>query len=140
MPSIIIKHIQCDLKITLHLQSQDLGFITCVTLGKTFNYSFKYILSIMLLQLSHFFSPLFPSALYPPPTSTFPPLSSCPGVIHRSFLASTFPILFLNSPCLFCTYHFFYLFSALFPPLSPSHFPTDNPLHMISISVILFLF
>ena len=30
---------------------------------------FKYILLIILLQLSHFFSPLLPSALHPSPTS-----------------------------------------------------------------------
>ena len=50
-------------------------------LGKTFSYASififcafsKCILLIMLLQLSHFFSLLFPSALYPPPTSIPPP-------------------------------------------------------------------
>ena len=92
-----------------------------------FSFSFfKYILLIMLLQLSHFplFTPLHPAHPLPP---TFPPCSSCPWVIHISSLASTFPILFLTSPCLFSTYHLCYLFSVPFLPLSPSHSPVDNP-------------
>ena len=44
-----------------------------------------------------------------------------------SSLASTFPTLFLPSPCLFCTYHLCYLFSVPFPLLSPSPSPLDNP-------------
>ena len=62
--------------------------------------------------------------LLPP---TFPSYSSCPWVILISSLDSTFPILFLPSPCLFSTYHLSYLFSVPFPPLSPSHSPIDNP-------------
>ena len=58
---------------------------------------------------------------------TFTPFSSCPWVIHISSLASTFPILFLPSPCLFSTYHLCYLFSVPFPPLFPSHSPADKP-------------
>ena len=67
-------------------------------------------------------------SILPTPPPTFPPYSSCPWVIHISSLASTFPILFLPSPCVFCTYHLCYLFSVPFPPLSPSHSPVDNPL------------
>ena len=70
------------------------------------------------------FPQLHPAHLLPP---TFPPYSSCPWVILISSLASTFPILFLPSPCLFFTYHLCYLFSVPFPPLSPSHSPIDNP-------------
>ena len=86
----------------------------------------KYILLIMLLQLSHFFplySPL-PHTLLPP---AFPHLSSCLWVIHISCLASPFPILFLPSPCLICTYHLCYLFPVPFPPFSPIPFPTNIP-------------
>ena len=72
-----------------------------------------------------FFFPLFPSALYPPPS--FPHLSSRPWVLHISSLASPFPILFLTSPCLFSTNHLCYLFSVHFLPLSPSQSPIDNP-------------
>ena len=88
----------------------------------TFSFFLIYLL-IMLLQLSHFcpFTQLHPA----PPT--FPPYSSCPWVILISSLASTFPILFLPSPCLFSTYHLCYLFSVPFPPLSPSQSPIDNP-------------
>ena len=71
---------------------------------------FWYIL-IMLLQLSLFrpFTQLHPVQPLPP---TFPPYSSCPWVILISSLASTFPTLFLPSPCLFSTYHLCYLFSV----------------------------
>ena len=86
----------------------------------------KYILLIILLQLSHFppFAPLHPAHTLPP---TFPPYSSCPWVIHIRSLDSTFRILVLTFPCLFSTYHLCYLFSVPFPPLSPSHSPVDNP-------------
>ena len=93
----------------------------------------------MLLQLSHFpsFMPLCPANPLPP---TFPPFSYyCLWVIHMSSLASTFPMLFLPSPCIFSTYHLCYVFSVPFPPLSPSQSPIDN-LHVTSIPVVLFLF
>ena len=79
----------------------------------------------MLLQLSHFppFTPLCPAH---PLNPTFPPYSSCPWVILISSLASTFPTLFLPSPCPFSTYHLCYLFSVPFL-LSPSHSSVDNP-------------
>ena len=87
----------------------------------------KYILLIMLLQLSHFFSHLFPSTLYTPPPIIAHPLSSCPWIIHISSLASPFPILFLTSACVFCTYHLCFLFPVLFPPYFLLPFITDNP-------------
>ena len=88
---------------------------------------FKYILLIMLLQLSHsFFSTLSPSAWYLHSLQHSPHLSSCPWVVHISSLASLFPILFLTSSCLFCTYQFCFLFPVHFPPLSPYPLPTDN--------------
>ena len=74
------------------------------------------ILLIMLFQLSHF-TPFIP---------LHPPFSSYPWVVHISSLASTFPILFLPSPCLFSTYYLCYLFSVPFPLLSSSYSPTDN--------------
>ena len=87
---------------------------------------FKYILLIMLLQLSHFspFTLLHPAHPLPP---TVPHYSSSPWVIHKTSLASTFPILFLPSSCLFSTYHLCYLFSVPFSPVSPSHSLADNP-------------
>ena len=77
----------------------------------------KYILLIMPLHLSH--PPLFslsPLHSLQPTTPLHPTLSSCPWVVHISSLASTFPILFLTSPCLFCTYHLYYLFPVPFLP------------------------
>ena len=78
----------------------------------------------MLLQLSHFppFTPLHPAHHLP---TTLPHFSSCPWVVHISSLASTFPILFLTSPCLFSTYHLYYLFFVPFLH-PPTHSPTDN--------------
>ena len=80
----------------------------------------------MLLQLSHS-PPLHSTPSCPSLPPTLPPYSSCPWVIHISSLASTFPILFLPSPCLFSTYHLCYLLFVPFPLLSPSHSPVDNP-------------
>ena len=54
-----------------------------------------------------------------------PPISSCPLVIHITSLASTFPTLFLISPCLFCTYDLCFLFPVHFPPFPP--LPANNP-------------
>ena len=88
--------------------------------------SLTYILLLMLLQLCHFFSPLFPSALHTPPTS-MPPLSSCPWVVHSSYSASPFPKLFLTYPCLFSNYHLCYLFPVPFPPFFLYLLPADNP-------------
>ena len=97
----------------------------------------KYILLIMLLQLFHFplFIPLLPAHPLPP---TFPLFSSCPWVIHISSLVSTFPTLFSPSPCLFSTYRLWYLFSVPSPPPPPT--PLLITPHVISISVVLFLF
>ena len=79
----------------------------------------------MLLQLSHL-PPFFPSALHTPSHPPSRPFSSCPWVVHVSSLASTFPILFLTSPCPFCTYHLCFLFPVPFPPFSPLRLPTGN--------------
>ncbi|KAF6119875.1 hypothetical protein HJG60_010258 [Phyllostomus discolor] len=85
----------------------------------------KYIL-IMLLQLPIFFSLLTPQTSTPH-LPAFPSLRSCQWVIHISSLASTFPILFLTSPCLFCIDHLCFLFPEHFPPFSSLLLPTDNP-------------
>ena len=73
------------------------------------------------------FSPLHSPPPCTPSSTHIPPYSSCPWVIHISSLASTFPILFLSSPCLSSTYHLCYLFSVPFSPLCFSHSPVDNP-------------
>ena len=104
-----------------------------------FLFVLKYILLIMLLQLSQFCLPLILSALHPIPPAS-PSLSSCLWVGCISSLASPFPILFLTSPCLFCTYHLCFIFPVTFLPFSPLPLPADNPpcdLHFCgSVSVL----
>ena len=46
-----------------------------------------------------------------------------PWAIHMSSLASTFPILLLMSPCLFCNYHLCFLFLVVFSPILPTRPP-----------------
>ena len=70
-------------------------------------------------------TPPLHSILSTPSLPHSPPYSSCPWVILMSSLASTFPTLFLPSPCLFSTYHLCYLFSVPFPPSPP---PPPTPL------------
>ena len=78
----------------------------------------------MLLQLPIFPS-LLPSALHPPSNLHAPPLNSCSWVVHLSFLASPFPILFLTSPVhflptIYATYSLYLFPHSLLP------FPSDN--------------
>ena len=81
-------------------------------------------------------TPLHPAHPLPP---TFPPYSSCPSVIFISSLASTFPTLFLPSPCIFHLSSML-LILCTFTHLSPSHSLIDNPpchLHLYgSVSVL----
>ena len=98
----------------------------------------------MLLQLSQYFS-----SFSPPPPCNLPPqqphallppaLSSCPWVVHISSLTSLFPIPFLTSLCPFYAYQLCFLFPELPPPFFPSPSPLKT-LHVMSISLILFLF
>ena len=86
------------------------------------------------------FAPLCPVTSFPP---AILPLSSCPWVVHINSLASPFPILFLTSPCLFCTYHLCFLIPAPFPPFSPFPLPDDNPpngLHIYDSVPVLFVY
>ena len=76
-------------------------------------------------------APLHPVSHFPPAIST--PLSSCPWVVHISSLASLFPILFLTSSCLFCTYQLCFLIPEPFPLLSLSSLPVDNPPNVLHI-------
>ena len=97
---------------------------------------FKYILLIMLLQLSQFFllCPALPSTLIP---SIYLHLSSCPWVMHISSFASPFPILYFASPVYLVPTNLYVLIPACFPPFSSSRLIT---LQMISTSTILFLY
>ena len=92
----------------------------------------------MLLQLSHSpaLTPLHPAHPLPP---TFPSCSSYPWVILISSLASTFPILCLPSPVYFLP-TIYANYSLYLSPLSPLPIALLITLHVISISVVLFLF
>ena len=87
----------------------------CKFVNKFFDIFIDYAITVVPLP------PLHSTPSCPPLLPTFPPYSSCPCVILISSLASTFPTLFLPSPCLFSTYHLCYLFSV---PLTPSPPPT----------------
>ena len=63
----------------------------------------------------------------PIPSSIPSYFRSCPWVVHISSLASPFPILFLTSPCLFCTYQLCFLFLHSFSLIFPHPLTADNP-------------
>ena len=92
----------------------------------------------MLFQLSHF-PPFIPLHVAHPLPPAFLPYSSCPWVIHISSLASTFPILFLPSPVYFLP-TIYATYSLYLSPLSSPPTSLLVTLHVISISVVLFLF
>ena len=74
----------------------------------------------------NFFIPFIALCPATPTLSSIPLLSSCPWVTHIHSLTSTFHILFLTSPCLFCTCQLCFLFLVPFSPFSPL-LPADNP-------------
>ena len=93
----------------------------------------------MLLQLSHS-PPLYSPLPCTPPPTRVPPFSSCPWVVHISSLASPFPTLFLPSPPVYFLPTIYATYSLYLFPLSSPLTPPLITLHVISISVILFLF
>ena len=99
------------------------------------------LLELYLMHVQASFPFLFIFLFLPahPLPPTFPAFSSCSWVIHISSLASIFSVLLLTSPVyllptIYATYSLY-----LFPPLSPPTPPLIT-LHVISFSVILFLF
>ena len=69
----------------------------------------------MLLQLSHFFTPSFPSTLYSPPTMIPPPLFMSMGHIYKFFgLYISYTILNLPLSTLYLP------FMLLIPPILPT--------------------
>ena len=107
-------------------------------------FHFKYILLIMLLQLSQFF-PLCPN---PPSTlhslTQSPYFCSFPLVMHVSSVATPFPILYFISPHGYSvtTYLYFLILSPLhpFPHTLPSSANHQNALCIHdSVSVPLFV-
>ena len=109
---------------------------------KKFKYCFINIIIInIFIDYAITVVPFPPSlhSILPTPSLPHSPYSSCPWVIHVKFFGFYIFILFFSSPCLFSTYHLCYLFSVPFP-LSPPPTPPLVTLHVISISVIPFLF
>ena len=93
-------------------------FLFCLFLFFLKIYFIDYAITVVPL------SPFIPSAWLTPSHLHSPPLVHV-HVSYISSLASTFPILFLTSFCIFSTYHLCCLFPVPFLPFSPS--PTDNP-------------
>ena len=90
---------------------------------------FKYILLIMLLQLSQYFFPFIPFLLVSPPThppAFLLPLTSCPWVVYISYLASPLPILFLTPP-VYLYLPILLLIPCTSPPVLLLPLPIDNP-------------
>ena len=122
-----VDHPHCTLLLYYPLLLLLFNIILLGSLGFHINFIFKYILLIMLLQLSHSFFSLFsPSTQYPHFLQHSPHLSSCPWITHISSLASPLPMLFLTSsvyfvPAIYTSYSLY-----LFPHL-PLPCPADNP-------------
>ena len=105
-------------------------------LQKPFIFYFNYILLIMLLQLSHYFLPLFPLCPAHPLLLAFPPPQFMSiGHTYKffgfsiSYTILTLPLSILYLPSMI-------LIPCTFSPI----LPLLITLHAISISVILFLF
>ena len=91
-----------------------------------FNFNFLiYFIDYVIIVAP--FPPLYSLPHCTPLPPALFPLSSCPWVVHVSSLGSPFPVLYLTSPCLFCTYKLCFLFPVPFPPSSPLPLPSDNP-------------
>ena len=103
----------------------------------------NYILLIMLLQLSQFFS------LCPPPPSSphslrqSPHHCSCQWVMHVSCLATAFPMLYVTFPWLFCNCLFVLLNPLTSSPTHQHPLPSgnqQNPLRIHdSVSILICL-
>ena len=107
-----------------------------------------WIFYFIIFYLIHFidyaitvvpFPPLHSTPPCIPPPTHIPPYSSCPWVIHICSLASTFPILFLTSPVYFLP-TIYATYSLSLSPLSHPPTPLLIILHVIFISLVLFLF
>ena len=114
-----------------------LFFLFWFNLTFTF-YFLKYILLVMLLQLSHFFLPFIPLHPAPPIPPAFLNLVHAMGHTYK-FFGFYISYIILNLP-LFCTYNLCFLFPVPFPPFSPLPLPTENlpcDLHFCESDLIL---
>ena len=74
----------------------------------TIFYIFKVYFIDYAITVVPIFLPLHPSAWYPLLSSNRTPLSSCPWIMHISYLTSPLPILFLLSPYFVPTQLYFF--------------------------------
>ena len=72
--------------------------------------------------------PLYSPSTLPPNAPTFPPLSSCPWVVHTSSLSPLFPIPFLSLPIYLMPTNHASSSLYIFPPVPPFPIPTEIPL------------
>ena len=77
-------------------------------------YFIDYVITVVLI-----YPPLPSSTQYSPFSLAILPLSSCLWVMHISSLVTLFPIPFLTSPSLLCTYQFVFFKSLYIFPHSP---------------------
>ena len=99
---------------------------------------FKVYFNGYAMIVVHFF-PLYSPLPWDPLPIASPPVSSCLWVIHISSLAPPFPILFLPPPVSFVPTNYASYSLYFFTPFSPLTLPLIT-LHVVSFSVILFLF
>ena len=90
-----------------------------------------FFIYFILLYYAIWLSQFFPPSPLPPSTpNSFRPspyLRACPWVMHISSLATSFPILYLTSPWLFCNYLFVLLNPLTSSPISPHPPPIRQP-------------
>ena len=94
-------------------------------LPKDFSF-FNYILLIMLLQWSQFFSFCPPPPRTPYSLRQSPHHCSCPWVMHISSLASPFPVLYFTYLWLFYNYLFVLLNPLTSSPIPLTTLPSGN--------------
>ena len=78
--------------------------------------------------------PLYSPSTLPPNAPTFPPLSSCPWVVHTSSLSCLFPIPFLTSPVYFMpTNYASYLYLPSHSSFHPPHWNLSMSCPFLSV-------
>lgn len=119
------------LNYTIPMKYVVLLLIDILKIFPSFPFSFfvcflKYILLIMMLQLSQYFH-LCPLCWYPIPSSNPSIFSSYSWIVHLSSLVSPFPTLSSTPPWIFCASQLHFLIHVPLTTFSFSLLPADNP-------------